>query len=444
MAILRWLTSTANLPAENDGRIYNVNGDIYHWNGAAWEQTNRAGSEGGGDAWSDAVDADIVPDGDGTRDLGTTGTRFAETYTDALTVTNNIVVGGTVDGRDVGADGAKLDGIEAGADVTDATNVASAGAFMAASVSAFGASLVDDVDASAARTTLGVDAAGTDNSTNVTLAGSLDYLTITGQQITRNAIDLTADVTGQLPFASVSGAGGAAALNVGTTAGTVAAGDHTHAQLHDVVTLAGTPDYITISGQVITRGSVDLAADVTGNLPVTNLAGGSGATASTFWRGDGAWAAAAGGSDPWTNVILASNFSTTAATAQNVTSFNFTPAADTTYLIQGYFLLRTITATIGARPGFAWPTGITDGGGWMQVPNSATASAQRWWGTLDTQAALSTGLPNTTASHLAVGEALMIVGDTPSGNFQITLQTETATNEVIMRAGSFFRYRIIA
>ena len=53
-----------------------------------------------------------------------------------------------------------------------------------------------------ARTNLGVDAAGTDNSTDVTLAGSLDYITISGQEITRNAIDLTADVTGTLPVAN--------------------------------------------------------------------------------------------------------------------------------------------------------------------------------------------------------------------------------------------------
>lgn len=42
----------------------------------------------------------------------------------------NIITSGNVDGRDVSADGSKLDGIESGADVTDATNVETAGAVM--------------------------------------------------------------------------------------------------------------------------------------------------------------------------------------------------------------------------------------------------------------------------------------------------------------------------
>lgn len=119
---------------------------------------------------------------------------------------------------------------------------------------AFGGSLLDDANASAARTTLGVDAAGTDNSTDVTLVTtSHDYLSISGQAITLGAIDLAADVTGDLPVTE-GGTGASSASSARTNLGL--------AYASSAESKAGTASAKVLSPDLLAERSITATIDV--------------------------------------------------------------------------------------------------------------------------------------------------------------------------------------
>jgi len=115
------------------------------------------------------------------------------------------------------------------------------------------------------RTAIDVDQAGTDNSTDVTLAGSLDYLTISGQEITLGQIDISDDTNLSTDGTTITLTGDQLSVTTGGIDTTqLADGSVTEAKRSRTIDSSFTTgDTISSDINLVTTG----ASDLTVNLP---------------------------------------------------------------------------------------------------------------------------------------------------------------------------------
>jgi len=196
----------------------------------------------------------------GPKALGDFADSSIVTLTGTQALTNK-----TVNGRDPTTDGAKLDGIEASADVTDATNVAAAGALMTT-----GGSMTGDIDLGQNNKAL---FGGTGGDLEIYHDGTNAYIDNNdGQLYIRNNVD--GDDGGDIRIQAKAGEDGIIVQDDGNVALYYDGGGP---KLYTQITGAGITGFLDVSGHVEAIGVEETVYDLgtTGGTITPNFTNGA-------------------------------------------------------------------------------------------------------------------------------------------------------------------------
>lgn len=178
------------------------------------------------------------------------------------------------------------------------------------------------------------------------------------------------------------------------------------------------------------------------------LAPGTDGQVLTMTAGLPAWEA--GGADPWTYLVLGSDHTTTSTSSGDVSALQFTPDANSVYVIEAHLMISTTNTAAGARPGFLFNSGAAMGTVWIVVGQLSGSVLNRFGNYLDGDNSRSNhvyaaaGSLGSTEPWPSTINAILESGGSPNAA-GVTLAGETATTVTYsILAGSFLRYRKIA